>query len=112
MTECHHQITDAPVRICRLRSVNPSVRHGGRYQYDVIVHEGLQGVAGHPVAVSLHDAVQFPCVVPVQFGLEGRLYPLVDEEERMVLRFGQFVRYYSVVHGYEKCCADANIRQK
>lgn len=48
--------------------------------------------------MTMHDTVQFPCVVLMQFSLEIYLYTLLDKEKRMVFYFGQLIRYYSLIH--------------
>ena len=46
----------------------------------------------------MRHTIQFPSIMPVQLGFKLRLYPLGYEEERMVFRFGQFIRYYRIIH--------------
>ena len=99
MTESHHQVADASVLVRTVGRILPAMKHRRRDQRRVALRKGLQRIACHPVALSVNDVIQLPRIVSVQFGFEARFHALVDEEERMVLRFGQFVRYGGIVHG-------------
>ena len=97
-TECHHEIADATFVVRRRGVVYPMVVHGRRYQHHIAFRKRLEGVARHSCTSPLHHVIQFPRLVPVQFGFHADINPLVDEEKRVVVRFRQFVRYNSFFH--------------
>ena len=74
------------------------VMHGRRYQGDIPLRERQEGIAGHSRAFALQHTVQFPRVVPVQLGFQPGVYTLVDEKERVVLRFWQRIWHDDIFH--------------
>lgn len=48
--------------------------------------------------MSMKNMIQLPCIVPVKFGLKGRLDALVNEEKRMILHIGQLISYNGIFH--------------
>ena len=108
MAESHHQITHASVLVRAAGRILPAMEHRRRNQRHVARRKGLQRIACHSAAPSVNDVIQLPRIVAVQLGFEARSHPLVDEEKRMILRFGQFVRYGGIFH---KIRESTNIRQ-
>ena len=100
VAESHHQIADAPVAVRRVRCVLPAVKHGRWDQRYVTCRKGLKRVARRSISLSVNHVIQFPRVVPVQLRLDSCFDPLVYEEERVIFRFGQFIRDGGVFHTY------------
>ena len=85
----------------QVRRLDLNETKGSRAHYDMNADAEYQArVARRSISLSVNHVIQFPRVVPVQLRLDSCFDPLVYEEERVIFRFGQFIRDGGVFHTY------------